>query len=39
VLTLPPGGGDLKSLRAAAGDESTRLMLDLADNLKSMTGG
>ena len=39
VLTLPPGGGDLKSLRAAAGDDSTRLMLDLADNLKSMTGG
>ena len=39
VLTLPPGGGDLKSLRAAAGDESTRLMLDLADNLKSMAGG
>ena len=39
VLTLPPGGGDLKSLRAAAGDDSTRLMLDVADNLKSMTGG
>ena len=39
VLTLPPGGGDLKSLRAVAGDDSTRLMLDVADNLKSMTGG
>jgi hypothetical protein len=39
VLTLPAGGGDLKSLRAAAGDDSTRLMLDLADDLKSMTGG
>ena len=38
VLTLPPGGGDLASLRAAAGDDPTRLMLDLADNLKSMTG-
>ena len=39
VLTLPPGGGDLATLRAAAGDDSTRLMLDLADNLKAMTGG
>src|SRR5215472_6380555 len=38
VLTLPPGGGDLASLRAAAGDDPTRLMLDLADNMKSMTG-
>ena len=39
VLTLPPGGGDLASLRAAAGDDSTRLMLDLANDLKSMAGG
>ena len=39
VLTLPPGGGDVVALRAAAGDDSTRLMLDLADNLKAMTGG
>jgi hypothetical protein len=39
VLTLPPGGGDLGTLRAAAGDEATRLMLDLANNLKTMTGG
>jgi hypothetical protein len=39
VLTLPPGGGDLASLRAAAGDDSTRLMLDLANDLKTMTGG
>jgi hypothetical protein len=38
VLNLPPGGGDLGTLRAAAGDEATRLMLDLADNLKAMTG-
>ena len=38
VLNLPPGGGDLGTLRAAAGDEPTRLMLDLADNLKAMTG-
>ena len=39
VLTLPPGGGDLGALRAAAGDNSTRLMLDLANDLKSMAGG
>jgi hypothetical protein len=38
VLSLPPGGGDLGTLRAAAGDDSTHLMLDLADNLKAMTG-
>lgn len=37
VLNLPPGGGDLGTLRAAAGDEPTRLMLDLANNLKAMT--
>jgi len=36
---LPPGGGDVGALRAAAADDSTRLMLDLADNLKAMTGG
>ena len=38
VLTLPPGGGDLGALRAAAGDDSTRLMLDVADKLKAMAG-
>jgi len=38
VLTLPPGGGDLASLRAAAGDDSTRLMLEMAADLRSMTG-
>ena len=38
VLSLPPGGGDLSALRAAAGDDSTRLMLDLADGLKAMAG-
>jgi hypothetical protein len=38
VLSLPPGGGDLGALRAAAGDDSMRLMLDLADGLKSMAG-
>jgi hypothetical protein len=39
VLTLPPGGGDLGALRAAASDDSTRRMLDLANDLKAMTGG
>jgi hypothetical protein len=38
VLSLPPGGRDLTALRAAAGDDSTRLMLELADDLKAMTG-
>jgi hypothetical protein len=38
LLSLPPGGGDLAALRAAAGDDSTRLMLELADDLKAMTG-
>ena len=38
VLSLPPGGGDLGALRATAGDDSTRLMLDLADGLKAMAG-
>jgi hypothetical protein len=38
VLSLPPGGGDLGALRAAAGDDSTRVILDLADGLKAMTG-
>jgi hypothetical protein len=39
VLSLPPGGGDLGALRAAAGDDTSRLMLDLASHLKAMTGG
>jgi hypothetical protein len=39
VLSLPPGGGDIAMLRGAAGDDSTRLMLDLADRLKAMAGG
>ena len=38
VLSLPPGGGDLSTLRAAAGDDATRLMLDVADRLKAMAG-
>jgi hypothetical protein len=39
VLNLPPGGGELSALRTAAGDEPTRRMLELADDLKAMTGG
>jgi hypothetical protein len=39
VLTLPPGGGDLEALRGVASDDSTRRMLDLANDLKAMTGG
>jgi hypothetical protein len=39
VLTLAPGGGDLGALRAAAGDDAARRMLEMADTLKGMTGG
>jgi hypothetical protein len=39
VLSLPPGGGDLRALRAAAQDDPTRLLLELAERLKAMTGG
>jgi hypothetical protein len=38
ILTLPPGGGDLGALRAAAGDDPAGRMLELADSLKGMTG-
>jgi hypothetical protein len=38
VLNLAPGGGDLSALRAAAGEDPTGRMLELADTLKSMTG-
>jgi hypothetical protein len=38
VLNLPPGGGDLGAPRATAGDAAAQLMLDLANNLKAMTG-
>jgi hypothetical protein len=37
VLSLPPGGGD-PSAHSAAGDDSTRLILELADDLRAMTG-
>jgi hypothetical protein len=39
MLSVPPGGGDLSALRADAADDPTRRMLELADNLKAMTGG
>lgn len=38
VLSLPPGGGDLRASRSAASEDSTRLMLELAADLQSMTG-
>jgi hypothetical protein len=38
VLNVPLGGGDPSRLRAAAADEQTRRMLELADDLKAMTG-
>jgi hypothetical protein len=39
VLNLPPAGADPSPSRGAAGDDPTRLMLELADNVKAMTGG
>jgi hypothetical protein len=38
ILALPPGGGDVGALRAAAGDGPAGRMLVLADTLKGMTG-
>ena len=38
VLNLPTGGSDRGASRSAAGDDPTRLMLELADNVKAMTG-
>jgi hypothetical protein len=38
ILNLPPGGGDLSRLRSEAADDPTRRMLELADELKAMTG-
>jgi hypothetical protein len=37
VLTLAPGGGDLGSLRAAAGNDPAGALLELADTVKGMT--
>jgi hypothetical protein len=38
VLNLPPAGGDPGASRSAAGDDPTRLILQLADDLRAMTG-
>jgi hypothetical protein len=38
VLNLPPAGSDRGASRSAAGDNPTRLILELADNVKAMTG-
>jgi hypothetical protein len=39
ALTLAPGGGDLGSLRAAAGNDPAGALLDLAQRIKDMTSG
>jgi len=39
ILTLAPGGGDLSAIRAAAGSDAARALLDLADQVKGMTAG
>jgi hypothetical protein len=38
VLVLPAGGGELSTLRAAAGDDLARRLLELADSVNGMTG-
>ena len=38
-LTLPPGGGDLRSLRAPAGDDLAAAVLEIADTVKEITAG
>jgi hypothetical protein len=38
VLNLPPVGGDPGGSRSAADDDRTRLILELADDLRAMTG-
>jgi hypothetical protein len=38
VLTLPPGGGDLNALRAAAGTGPAGRLLELAEAVENMTG-
>ena len=38
VLNLPPAGADPGASRSAAGDDPTRLILKLADDLRAMTG-
>ena len=39
ALSLAPGGGDLKTLRAAAADQPSARLLELAEALRDMTGG
>jgi hypothetical protein len=38
VLNLPHGGDDASAPRTAAGNDPARLMLELAHNVKAMTG-
>lgn len=38
VLSLPLAGGDPSASRSAARDDPTRLILELADDLRAMTG-
>jgi hypothetical protein len=38
VLNLPPAGADPSGPRSAAGDDPTCLVLELADDLRAMTG-
>jgi len=38
VLNLPPAGGGPGASRSAAGDDPARLILQLADDLRAMTG-
>jgi hypothetical protein len=38
VLNLPPGVGDASAPSAGAGNDPARLMRELADNVKAMTG-
>jgi hypothetical protein len=39
ILTLAPGAGDLRAVRATAADHATRALLDLADEVKGLTAG
>jgi hypothetical protein len=38
VLVLPAGGGELRALRAAAGDDLAGRLLELAESVNGMTG-
>ena len=39
MLALPPGRPDRGAQRSAGADDATRMMLELVDDLKAMTGG